>query len=286
MTAALSVVIPTRDRPQVLQTTLARIDDGGPEDLSLQVVVVDDGSSVPVREAVGALGPFRYDLVVLRQEPRGPAAARNRGIAAAEAARVLLLGDDTPPVAGGLEGHAIDDEVGVQGFIDWSPELERTPVMRFLAPAGPQFYFSGLAEGGPVPWTGVLGSNLSAPARWFREEPFDERFEDACLEDTELAWRWQRRGWRVIFRRHAACWHHHAYDDLEPFLERQRRAGRWARLALRLHPAMAWRLVAAPMAFTPIVAVRALVQQRARWDLRCRRAFVDGLLSGEPHSST
>ena len=128
--------------------------------------------------------------------------------------------------------------------------------MEFLAPEGPQFYFKGLVDGGAMPFTAVLGSNLSAPAEWFRPKPFDERFTEACLEDTELAWRWPRRGWTAICSAGARCLHRHRYDTIEPVLDRQRRAGRWARLAVATHPAMLPRLVLQPIAFSAVAALR------------------------------
>jgi hypothetical protein len=146
---------------------------------------------------------------------------------------VLLLGDDTVPSRELLAAHlqtAAGREIAVQGRIDWDPSRPITEVMRFLAPAGPQFWFEGLVDGGPAPFSAMLASNLSAPTRWFREEPFDERFTEACLEDTELAWRWQQRGWPVMYSEGALCWHRHYYDRIEPFLDHQRR--RWARLAV------------------------------------------------------
>jgi GT2 family glycosyltransferase len=176
-------------------------------------------------------------------------------------------------------------EVAVQGHVDWDPEQPVTPVMRFLAPEGPQFYFKGLRPGAPIPYTAVLGSNLSAPRRWFLEEPFDEGFPDAAFEDTELAYRWYRRGRRAVYAPDAVCWHRHRYDTLEPFLLRQRRAGRAARRALRRHPGMIGPVALQPFLVGTLFALRHGLRRlagRSRrqelWDLRCRRAFFGGLL--------
>jgi GT2 family glycosyltransferase len=153
--------------------------------------------------------------------------------------------------------------------------------MRFLAPAGPQFWFEGLLDGGPVPFSAVLASNLSAPTLWFREEPFDERYTEACLEDTELAWRWRQRGWTAVYAAAAQCWHRHHYERIEPFLDRQRRAGRWARLAVATHPALRWQLVLQPIAFSAVSAARLALRWRRcdLWDLRWRLAFARGYVA-------
>jgi glycosyltransferase involved in cell wall biosynthesis len=286
-TPALTVVLPTRDRRERLAETLAALAEQRGVEGGFEVVVVDDGSGDDTRELL-ASPPAGLALRWRSQERRGPAAARNRGIALARASRVLLLGDDTRPAPGALAEHlrsAGSRDLAVQGLIDWDPTAAVTPVMRFLAPAGPQFYFKGLTPGGPVPYTAVLGSNLSAPTAWFRDEPFDESFPDAAFEDTELAWRWQRRGRRTVYAPEALCWHRHHYADLEPFLARQERAGRAVRRALRRHPGMAGRVVAQPLAFGFYRLLRHGLRRAAGsgrredgWDLACRRAFVRGLL--------
>ncbi|MEM9557126.1 MAG: glycosyltransferase [Acidobacteriota bacterium] len=287
----LGVVIPTRDRVDRLGETLRALDEAAAKgEARLEIIVIDDGSSAASRRALADLVAARaggVPLHVLEQPALGPATARNRGVAASRAARVLLLGDDTRPAPGALAAHraaAEGQDRAVQGHIDWDPSHEVTPLMDFLAPAGPQFYFRGLVDGGPVPFTAVLGSNLAAPRGWLLREPFDEGFPHAAVEDTEMAWRWRRRGWPVIYSRAAVCWHHHRYAELEPFLARQRRAGASIRHAVARHPRLAWPLVLQPLAATPVVALRHVLRggdrQHLRWDLACRRALFSGVFSG------
>ncbi|MCG8455056.1 MAG: glycosyltransferase [Holophagales bacterium] len=291
---ALSVVIPTRDRRQRLAETLdALATEAVPG--GLEVIVVDDGSTDDTRgflDGMLAAGTFPHPLRLEARAAGGPAAARNRGVSIARGERVLFLGDDTRPAPEALLRHLEmagaaapegEMEVAVQGHVDWDPEREITPLMAFLAPEGPQFYFRGLEHGEPIPFTAVLGSNLSAPRSWLLDEPFDEAFPFAAVEDTELAWRWYRRGRRAVYARDALAWHHHRYDRLEPFLERQRRAGASARRAVRLHPRLLWPLVLRPTAFGTVVALRRLLGRggrEAEWDLACRRAFLRGVLFG------
>ncbi len=286
---AVSVVIPTRDRCDVLENTLDALErQAAPP--PFEVVIVDDGSRDDTQRMLTARQPEGYSLRVERQDRLGPAAARNRGIAVARAPRIVLLGDDTWPEPETVALHAVlgdNNRRGVQGRIDWDPGHEVTPIMAFLAPSGPQFYFDGLRDGGPVDYTGVLGSNFSAPRAWFLEEPYDEGFPHACFEDTELAFRWRRHGWTSIFSQRARCWHRHRYDALGPFLARQRRAGAAARHAVGRHPTMFARIVAQPAVVGIWHTLRAYGrpwrndQKRPRddWDLACRWAFLQGFFA-------
>lgn len=287
---ALSVVIPTRDRRATLLATLEALAERASEVGELEVIVVDDGSGDGTAAAVTERATGDPGLRLLSQDPAGPARARNRGIAEARAEFVLLLGDDTVPAAGALKRHlelGAGGDFAVQGRIEWDPASEITRVMRFLAPEGPQFYFKGLEDRRPIPYTAVLGSNLSAPRRWFLDEPFDEGFTDACLEDTELAYRWWRRGRLAVYGRDAVCHHRHVYRTLTPFLHRQVRAGRWARRLVRRHPATLGRVVLQPILFSGVTAAAMLVhalllrpRREDLWDLRWRLAFARGLVVG------
>jgi glycosyltransferase involved in cell wall biosynthesis len=285
----LSVVIPTHNRRDILMATLRAL--GVQRDLAgrFEVIVVDDGSSDGTTEFVRGSAFEIFDQRVITVDQGGPARARNQGVTAAAADRILLLGDDTVPTPMALAGHigaSTANAVAVQGRIDWDQHLAITDVMAFLAPAGPQFWFRGLIDGGPVPWPQVLGSNLSAPTRWFREEPFDEDFTEACMEDTELAWRWKRRGWNAVWSDHALCYHHHRYDSIKPFVDRQFRAGKWTRLAVKKNPGMLFKTVVEPMVTTPwkMITTKAKslsgrASKEDQWDLQCRKAFFKGFFS-------
>jgi len=280
----LSVVVPTRDRRAHLPRLLDSLDRQDASGRPFELVLVDDGSIDRTSSFIASQIRHRsFPIRAARLDGRGPAAARNAGIALARAPRILLLGDDTFPTPASLGIHAAGVD-GLQGAIEWHPGEDITPVMRFLAPAGPQFYFRRLTSGLPIPYTAVLGSNLSAPARWLREEPFDEHFASAAFEDTELGYRWSRRGWKTIFDERASCWHSHSYRDLGPFLERQRRAGRAARYAVGKHPRLFVRTVLQPTLAGAWRAGRARLQGGATredgWDARTRLAFLRGWMEG------
>jgi glycosyltransferase involved in cell wall biosynthesis len=286
---SVSVVIPTRNRCSILKRTLESLASQRGLLGTFEVVVADDGSTDSTLQMLD-WEDWPFFLRRMALEHGGPARARNRGISVASGERVLLLGDDTIPEPGCVAAHVSANlNIGVQGMIDWDPEVGVTDVMKFLAPEGPQFWFKGLRNDSRVPWSSVVSSNLSAPREWFITEPFDEGFSEASMEDTELSWRWRRRGWQVVFSDNARCLHRHRYDEFEDVLRRQQRAGRWARRAVRLQPGLLYPVVLRPIVLAPLIALRGALKTRSendrsewRWELRCRLAFASGFLFGRP----
>jgi glycosyltransferase involved in cell wall biosynthesis len=82
----VTVVIPTLNRHELLAAH-ALPSALGQEDVSFDIVVVDDGSTTPVAEVPGV-------RVIRHERSRGIAAARNAGILAAEGEWVAFLDDD------------------------------------------------------------------------------------------------------------------------------------------------------------------------------------------------
>jgi GT2 family glycosyltransferase len=90
----LSIIIPTRDRPDRLAACLQTLGSQDPTAGSVEVIVVDDGSSEPIERRLGdRLGAPRPRFVW--QEPAGLNAARNTGAAASSGEVLAFLDDDT-----------------------------------------------------------------------------------------------------------------------------------------------------------------------------------------------
>src|SRR5450759_669360 len=89
----VSIVIPTYNRRSVLTQTLPTVfgQDFSPDDY--EVIVVVDGSSDGTVEMLRTYTP-RCAFRVLEQVNRGPAVARNNGLAVARGDLVLFLDDD------------------------------------------------------------------------------------------------------------------------------------------------------------------------------------------------
>jgi glycosyltransferase involved in cell wall biosynthesis len=237
---ALSVVVPTYRRPELLRRCLDSLDRQNLPRERFEVIVVDDGSG---DETAGVLD--RAGVVALAQ-PRnaGPAAARNRGVAQARGRLVLFLDDDVAATPDLLSTHlalhdAADDRLlGVLGRVDWDPALTVTPFMRWLDRSGLQFGYETWLREGPVdpPYAAFYTANLSMHRDLLDEVGgFDERFPYAAFEDMELAFRLAAAGFHLDYRPAAQAFHTRSMD-LPGFSRRMEKVGESAELLRRAAP--------------------------------------------------
>jgi mycofactocin system glycosyltransferase len=194
---ATTLVIPVRDRPQDLARLLAatqgsdpliirnRSEQGFSYEHSVKgsdpypVVVVDDGSRVPVEGAVR------------REVSGGPGVARNEGLWGVETELVAFLDSDTVPPSGwidALAGHFDDPTVAAVAPRIRARNKRRSPLDMGKHPA----------EVGPgrrvsyVPAAALLMRTAALP-----DEPFDPALRYG--EDVDLIWRLIDAGWRVRY---------------------------------------------------------------------------------------
>jgi len=292
---AYSVVIPSRDGGDRLRAVLDGL-AGQREAPPFEVVVVDDGSEPPVGESV-ARRDRGFQLELRRQGPRGPAAARNVGVAVARAPRLAFLGDDTTPKPDWLAEHdrawrarAADRSVAVLGYTTWHPRLPRSRFLTFLNEEGLQFGFSLIHDAENVPFNFFYTSNVSLDRELAASERFDEAFPYPAWEDVEAAYRLMKRGLRLVFHRAARVEHDHP-TDFARFCERQERAGYCAVRFAQLHPELGGFLGVGPEGPPPLPSpalqrireglVRALqrlpVATRKLWTEALRFHYVRGL---------
>jgi GT2 family glycosyltransferase len=185
-----SLVIPTHNRREVLRRCLEAATRQDYTDYG--VIVVDDASTDGTADMVQREWP---QVRLIRQVPnRGPAAARNRGIAAAAGEIVAFTDDDcvVPPdfLSRLAEGFRRYPQVaGVGGYMEAPDELlVRNPYARYESYLTHHVY-----RAGSQPYVGGMecpagGTNSMA----YRRETllavggFDEGFQGAGAEDADI----------------------------------------------------------------------------------------------------
>lgn len=211
------MIIPTRNRSQLLRRTLEALERQSLPRSSFEVICVDDGSAPEHRRALQDLHP-RLAFQLARRPHGGLAAARNTGARRASGEILLFLDDDVAPVPGSLrahlEGHAGGALRVVIGAVVFSPRLRRTAFQAYLERSGyydlyadPNKYPQGRP---PLP---PMQGNASVPRALFeRAGGYDESFCTYGGEDLELGHRLAKLGAEFFYEPRARGLHLHAKD--------------------------------------------------------------------------
>jgi GT2 family glycosyltransferase len=214
-----SVVVPTYNRPEVLEECVRALVAQAPETPAYEVIVVDDGSRVDMGTCLESLadtaGRVRY---VRHAANMGRSATRNTGIGLAEGEIVLLVDDDVVVgphyVAAHLAAHraAGNAHVAVVGNLSFPPEVVRgSNYARYL-----QSRYLGNRR--PGERRGIDLANLhprfliSAVASMRREDlrrhaPFDPAMRSYGCEDHVAGRRLTEHGIRIVFAPEATAIH-------------------------------------------------------------------------------
>jgi glycosyltransferase involved in cell wall biosynthesis len=222
----VSVVVPTRDRPDQLAGCLAAL--GQQTAPRYEVVVVDDASTDGTAVAAVVEAAPRARLVP--GEGRGPAAARNRGAAAARGPVLCFTDDDCRPGPGwvaalaGRIAAAGDEPTAVAG-----PTRNGRPGDPFAAAS--QAVTNHLALASLDAASGRMAfaptSNLGCTAAVHASLRFDESFPLAAGEDRDWCDRLAAAGGALVYE--PAAWvDHHQQLGWRGFWRQQARYGRGA----------------------------------------------------------
>jgi GT2 family glycosyltransferase/2-polyprenyl-3-methyl-5-hydroxy-6-metoxy-1,4-benzoquinol methylase len=208
----LTVVIPTRQRWDIVTRTLDALDHQTVT--GFEVIVVVDGTDDAAPDAVTR----RANVRVLTQTHAGPGVARNTGVAATSRELVLLLGDDMVPdpalVAAHLDAHNEYDDarVAILGHVDWHPDAEVNHIQRWLDWSGTQFDFHLIDPTKDAGFGRFFSCNVSLRRSLYDAAGgFDPDFT-YYYEDLDFGWRLHQQRMRLQYRPTARARHLHRYD--------------------------------------------------------------------------
>jgi glycosyltransferase involved in cell wall biosynthesis len=239
-----SVVIPTYNRVELLRHTLESLTKQRLPLGSFEVLVVDDGSSDTTAAMVDGYRQ-RLNLRYFFQPDEGwrSAAARNVGIAQAEAEVIVFIDSGVLAHSGFLEAHlashrASAGPLAVIGYVygmngdneaaeriiatvdvnDPDASIARMHARCMHLDVREEFYerygddFAGL----PAPWPMFWAANVSVRTDRLRAVgAFDESFDRWGGEDIDLGYRLHRAGTTFVLNRRASSIHYPHHKNIE-----------------------------------------------------------------------
>jgi glycosyltransferase involved in cell wall biosynthesis len=204
-----SIVIPTYNRPQSLQSCLQALTQlDYPRD-RFEVIVVDDGSSTPLDQGISQF-QAQLDLNLIKQQNAGPASARNTGAAKAKGQFLAFTDDDCAPTPDWLRAFARQFTktpsclVGGKTINALPNNLYSTAHQLFMD------YFYSSYGASPQQAHFFASNNMALPTDLFRQlEGFDTTFPLAAGEDREFCDRWLHHGYSMFYVSDAQVGHAH-----------------------------------------------------------------------------
>ena len=254
----ITVIIPTMDRPRVLERNLTALATSEGVDLAcVEVIVIDDGSgdgeTQRVLEAFAGQAPFPFHS--LHQPNAGQAAARNRAMQQARGRIWLFINDDTIPtpslLASHLAAHTRHGEAheGILGRVTLAPEIPRTTPRDLHL----DHMWATLEGREALEWHHFWTTNVSVKSSFMKsnEIAFDPAFR-YVHDDTEIGRRLDDHGFRLFYAPDALGFHDHPIDQAGFLRMAEREAASLHRWATK-DPARADEL--ARFGYTPAKAV-------------------------------
>ncbi len=238
----VSVVIPTRGRPEVLGRTLHAV---LADPATSEVVVVVDGEDAATEEVLGSYA--RQDRRVrtaaapaLPGAPRGEQRVRDHGARLARFDVILALDDDIVPEPGMIGGHArwhtSGHDLVVLGYMPVAPPApgRRWSAATRLYAEGYERACHAFEREPEAILAGIWGGNLSVRREhWLRAAETEPVVIDFMHTDREFGLRLRRLGLRARFDRRLRALHHDERD-----ITRLAEAARGSAIAhVRLHGA-------------------------------------------------
>ena len=190
------MIIPARNAEETLPRTLRAL-AAQDIDSPYEVIVVDDGSTDRTAAlARDAPGP----VTVLEQEASGPAAARNRGVAASRGKALAFCDADCFPTTGWLRAGvaALGSADLVQGYVRPDPDAKLGPFDRTLWIE----FEVGLYETANLFVTRAVFERAGGFEEWLKPE-----IGKAMAEDVWFGWKARRNGARSAFCAEAVAYH-------------------------------------------------------------------------------
>jgi len=226
----ISVVVPAYNAERTMSFCLeALLCQDIPRE-EYEVIVVDDGSIDATAAVVS-----RFPVRLLAQANQGPAAARNRGAAAAAGELLLFTDADCVPEPGWIAAMIVPfadrQVVAVKG----SYRTRQREIVARFAQLEFEERFTMLAERASIDMVDTYAAAYRREV-FLDLRGFDTSFPEANNEDTELSYRMASQGMKMVFAPNAVVYHLRHPDSLVRYARLKFGRGYWRMVVYRRYP--------------------------------------------------
>lgn len=203
-----SIIIPTYNRPDRLHSCLKAIAQLDYPHENFEVIVVDDGSKMPLTSIVEPL-QVDLNLTLLRQANAGPASARNAGAAIAQGKFIVFTDDDCVPTSDWLSALEAQFQLTPAALVGGKtlnalPENLHSTASQLLIDYLYDYYNAEAAA------SFFASNNFALPTATFQLlKGFDTTFPLAAGEDREFCDRWLHQGYQMVYVPQVKVYHAH-----------------------------------------------------------------------------
>ncbi len=244
MTARISIIIPVYNAGAELADCLAALNRQVDVPAPFEVLIIDDGSSDDAADMVNGFsgnllranptGGLRGNLKLLQQPHAGPAAARNRGLQAAQGELVFFTDADCIPADDWLAAMTRSfDRPEVTGCKGTYATRQTEFIARFCQ-LEYQMKYQAMVACDTIDFVDTYSAGYRRSAL-LAAGGFDPSFPGASAEDVELAFRLSAQGHRLVFNPAAVVWHRHPASLID-YLRRKARYAYWRARVYAQHP--------------------------------------------------
>lgn len=208
-TPFISIVIPTYNRPERLADCLESIINLEYPGDRFEVIVVDDGSKMPLEKVIE---PFknRLKITLLKQQNQGPATARNTGAKQASGDFIAFTDDDCKPAPDWLSKLAARLVTAPNSMVG-GKTLNALPNNLYSTTSQVLIdylynYYNLTSQKSNF----FASNNFALPSKRFQAlGGFDTTFPLAAGEDREFCDRWLQYGNEMVYAPEVQVYHAH-----------------------------------------------------------------------------
>ena len=250
MTPKISIIVPSRGRPEQLGRLVACLDAQRACPAGMfEVIVALDGCSLAQLDTLPR--DVAFPLEYLRLKQVGISAAKNEALARSQGSVLLFLNDDVEPEPDFVRAHADAQDAGhavVLGHSPWAAHDDQTLFDEMIACTRMIFFYADMKDGEDYDFRHAWNLNLSVRRDLLSggcgvgggvdgggSAAFEEAFRPCMYEDLVFAHRLMGGATKVHFVAAAQAPHRHRYT-LRGYFEREAMLGVMAPVLAEVSP--------------------------------------------------